>query len=61
MIAGGTRPCYRPVANQDGSWRVDGLPGLQVATVPSGAVLEALRAAIAELLGVPPDTFDVER
>jgi hypothetical protein len=61
MIAGGTRPCYRPVANQDGSWRVDGLPGLSVPAMPYPAVLEAARAAIAKVLEVAPDTFDVER
>ena len=40
---------------------MDGLPGLQVLAVPSGAVLEALRATIAALLEVPLDSFDVER
>ncbi|MEJ7748033.1 MAG: hypothetical protein WKF56_01950 [Candidatus Limnocylindrales bacterium] len=59
MIARGERPMYRLQSVQDGRWAVDGLPGVSVAAASRRAVLDTMRAAIAETLDVPADTFDL--
>jgi hypothetical protein len=59
MIARGDRPAYRAVSATDGRWRVDTLPWVPVMTGRREALEEA-RAAIAEWLDVPHDSFDVE-
>ena len=60
MISGGERPGYRLNALPDGSWAAVGLPGVTVPTSCRWEAVEALRAAIAAVLEVPPNSFDVE-
>jgi hypothetical protein len=60
MIARGDRPGYRLVAAQDGSWAVDGLPGVTVAADIKRTALTAARAVIAGVLEVDPESFDLE-
>jgi hypothetical protein len=60
MISGGERPGYRLEALPDGSWGVVGLPGVTVTAAGRREALEAARAAIAAVLEVPADAFDVE-
>ncbi len=60
MIAQGDRPGCRLRPVQDGSWAVDGLPGVSVIATGQRAALDAMRAAVAETLDVPADTFDLE-
>jgi hypothetical protein len=60
MVSRGERPGYRLVALPDGSWAVDGLPGVVVAAPDRRAALAPMRAAIAAALEVPADAFDVE-
>ncbi len=60
MIARGERPMYRLQPVQDGRWAVDSLPGVSVAATGRRAVLDAMRAAIAETLDVPVESFDLE-
>ena len=60
MISRGERPGYRLVARSDGSWAVDGLPGVVVGPVGRREAADAARAAIAAVLEVPTDAFDVE-
>lgn len=60
MIARGGRPGYRLVAGQDGSWTVEGLPGLTVTADTRKAALTAARTAIATVLEVDPETFDID-
>lgn len=59
MIAGGERPMYRLRA-QDGRWTVEAMSWLAVTTTSRRGELDAARAAIAEWLDVPPDSFDVK-
>ncbi|MBA2756897.1 MAG: hypothetical protein H0U37_05590 [Chloroflexi bacterium] len=61
MIARGERPGYRLRPVQDGSWEVEGLPGLSMPAMAARDALDAVRDTIADLLGVGPDSFDVER
>jgi len=60
MVARGERPGYRLRAGQDGSWTLDGLPGVVVTADTKRAALTAARAAIAAVLEVDPEAFDVE-
>jgi hypothetical protein len=59
MVSRGEPPCYRFVALPDGSRGADGLPGVTVAGVGRRDAMEAMRAAIAVVLEVPADAFDV--
>lgn len=59
MVSAGERPAYRLRGLPDGSWTVDGLPGVVDAASRRDAP-NAARAAIAVVLEVPPDAFDVE-
>lgn len=59
MIARGERPGYRLAAGLDGSWTVVGLPGVVVAAETKRAALTAARAAIAAVLEVDPERFDL--
>ena len=59
MIARGERPGYRIRPAQDGSWTVDGLPGVRVAGDTKRAALTAARTAIATVLEVDPESFDL--
>ncbi len=61
LIAQGDRPGYRLRPVQDGSWQVEGLPGLSMPAMAARDALDAARDAIADLLGVGPDSFDVEQ
>ncbi|MEJ7697754.1 MAG: hypothetical protein WKF78_14335 [Candidatus Limnocylindrales bacterium] len=61
MIAQGDRPDYRLRRAQDGCWQVDGLPRLSMPGLAARDALDAARDAIADLLAVAPDSFDVER
>ena len=60
MISGGERPGYRLVGLSDGRYGVDGLPGVVVAALSRRAALEPMRRAVAAVLEVPADVFDVE-
>jgi hypothetical protein len=60
MIARGERPAYRLTTAQDGRRRVDALPWVSVTATGRREALDEARAAIAEWLDVPPDSFDVE-
>ncbi len=60
MVARGERPMYRLQSVQDGRWAVDSLPGVSVAATSRRAALDAMRAAIAEVLDVGADAFDLE-
>lgn len=59
MVARGERPRYRLTAAQDGSWTPEVLPWLSVAATGRLAALDAVRAAIAAWLDVPPESFDL--
>lgn len=60
MVSAGERPAYRFRALPDGSWAVGGLPGVTVTAASHRDVPDAARAAIAAVLEVRPDAFDVE-
>jgi len=60
MVSRGERPGYRLQPGQDGTWAVDGLPGVIVTAPDHRAALAIMRAAIAADLGVAPDSFDLE-
>jgi hypothetical protein len=60
MIARGERPGYRLRAAQDGSWTVEGLPGVTLAAETKRTALTAARAAIAAVLEVDPESFDLD-
>lgn len=60
MVARGERPGYRLLAAQDGAWTVDGLPGVMVTAETKRAALTAAKAAIATVLEVDPESFDLE-
>jgi hypothetical protein len=60
MVARGERPGYRLRAAHDGSWTVEGLPGVTVAAETRKAAVMAARAAIAAVLEVDPESFDLE-
>jgi hypothetical protein len=60
MIARGERPGYRLRPAQDGSWSVEGLPGVTVTADPKRTALTTARAAIAAVLEVGPEAFDLE-
>jgi hypothetical protein len=48
------------MAAQDGSWTVDGSLGVTVSAETKRAALTAARTAIAAVLGVDPESFDLE-
>jgi hypothetical protein len=60
MVSAGERPAYRLVELPNATYRVDGLPGLVVGPVSRREAPDAARAAIAAVLDVQPDAFDVE-
>jgi hypothetical protein len=60
MIARGERPGYRLRAALNGSWAVDGLPGVTMAAPDRDTALAAMKVAIAEVLIVAPEAFDLE-
>ena len=60
MIARGERPRYRLRPAQHGSWTVEGLPGANVAAEKKEAALTAARTAIAAVLDVDAESFDLE-
>jgi hypothetical protein len=60
VISRGLRPLYRVVAAHDGRWAVEWCPWLSVDASDRRGALVAARAAVADWLGVPPDSFDVE-
>jgi hypothetical protein len=60
MIARGERPGYRLRPAQDGSWTVEGHPRVTVTAETKLAALTAARAAIAAVLEVDPESFDLE-
>ena len=60
LISRGERPRYRLMAAQDGSWTVDGSLGVTVTAETWKAALTAARTAIAALLEVDPESFDLE-
>jgi hypothetical protein len=59
MVAQGERPGYRLVKLHDGRYGVDGLPGLAVTGTTAREASDAVRTAIAEVLEVPAEAFDV--
>jgi hypothetical protein len=59
MIARGQRPLYRLRA-QDGRWTVDGMSWLTVTAASRTEAVNVARAAIAEWLDVPRQSFDIE-
>jgi hypothetical protein len=61
MIARGERPGYRLRPAQDGSWSVEGLPGVTVTADTKRTALTTARAAIAAVLEVGPEAFDLEQ
>jgi hypothetical protein len=52
-------PSYRVTPRPDGRWEVVGLPGVTVTASGRWEAAEAMRAAIAAVLEVPADMFDV--
>ena len=60
MVSRGERPSYRLAALEDGSWAVDGLPGVIVTATGRREASDAARVAIAAALDVPADAFDLE-
>ena len=48
------------MALPDGSWGIEGWPGVTVAAPTRLEALDAMRAALAAVLEVPADAFDVE-
>ncbi len=60
MIAQGDRPGYRLRPVQDGSWQVDGLPAYPWPLRAGGQPWTPCGRAIAEVLDVDADSFDVE-
>jgi hypothetical protein len=56
-IASGERPVYRAMRAQDGGWEVLGCPWLSIDANDRRSALDSTRAAVAEWLGVPPDSF----
>lgn len=59
MVARGERPMYRFTDAADGSWSAD-LPGVSGTAATRREALDAARAAIAAMLEVEPDAFDLE-
>ena len=60
MIARGERPGYRLSAGQDGARTVVGLPGVMVKAKTTKAALTAAKTAIAAVLEVDPESFDLD-
>jgi hypothetical protein len=60
LISGGERPVCRLEALPDGSGAVVGLPVVTVTAARRWEAVEAVRAAIAAILEVPANMFDVE-
>jgi hypothetical protein len=62
MIARKERPCYRVAETGDGATvHIIELPWIRPIDASRQNALDRAREAIAEWLGVQPDTFDVER
>ena len=59
VIAQGERPFYRVRMTQDGRWEVDACPWLVLDAASRTEALVAARAAVAAMLDVGPDRFDV--
>ena len=60
MVSRGERPGYRLRAGQVGSWTVDGFLGVTVTAETKTAALTAARTAIAAVLEVDPESFDLD-
>lgn len=60
IVSRGERPRYGLLPPQDGSWTVDGSLGVTVAAETRKAALTAARAAIAAVLEVDLDSFDLQ-
>jgi predicted RNase H-like HicB family nuclease len=60
MISAGERPGHRLQVAPDGSWSLVGLPGVTGRAGSRREASEEAKAAIAAVLEVPPDSFDVE-
>ncbi len=60
MVSRGERPGYRLVGPEEGVWTIDGLAGVSVAAADRWAAIEAARTAIALMLEVDPDAFDLQ-
>ena len=60
MVSRGERPGYRLRDAKDGSWTVDGSLGVTVAGETRKAALTAARTAIAAVLEVDLESFDLE-
>lgn len=58
VIARAGRPTYRVSRIPDGRWEVD-FPGVELGATERRAALDEAHAAIAVVLDVDPDTFDV--
>jgi hypothetical protein len=58
MVSRGQRPMYRLRA-EDERWTVDAMAWLTVTATSRHEALDAARAAIAEWLEVPPQSFDL--
>jgi hypothetical protein len=59
MIARGDRPLYRVRMTEDGGWTIDGCPWLAGTAAGRREALAAAREAVAAMLDVAPDRFDV--
>lgn len=59
QIARGDRPTWRLVAAPGERWVIVGLDWLTLSARPRRVALDEARLAIAALLEVPPDAFDV--
>ena len=60
LIRSGERPVYRLVPTQDGRWAIESRGWLSVDASDRRGALVAARAAVADWLDVPADSFDVE-
>lgn len=60
MVSRHERPGYLLEPRPDGSWAVSGLPGVSVVAPGRRAAMDALRVAIAEVLDVDPQAFDMQ-
>ena len=60
MVRSGEKPLFLARTAQDGRWVIEGHEWLSIDANNRRAALVAMRAAVAQWLGVDPDTFDVE-
>lgn len=60
MIARKERPCYRVAETGDGTYHLIELPWVAPVTASRADALDRARDAVAALLDVDPDAFDIE-